>query len=105
MEDSFHDEVNALTRPVRRDLDAAPIASGPLRVAQRRKLGLPDPGRTDRMALAVEPRRRTFEFKVPEPIERQRRATARYVNIHLRLRGVVEGQTRRGQQLSNYPKS
>jgi hypothetical protein len=67
VEDALHDEVNALIRPVRRDLDAAPIATHPVRLAQRRKLSLPDPGRADRMALAVEPRRRPFDSKSQSP--------------------------------------
>ena len=57
------------------------------------------------MALAVEPRRWAFKFEVPEAIQRQRGATGGYVNIHLRFRSVFEGGARRGQQLSNYPKS
>ncbi len=82
VEDPFQDEVNALIRPVRLDLDATPIAADPLRVAQSWKLGLPDPGRADRMALAIEPRRRSFECEVPEAIEREGRATTHGVNIH-----------------------
>ena len=70
VKNAFQNEHNALARPRARDLHAAPIASGPLRVAQRRKLGLPDPGRADRMTLAVEPRRWPFEFEVPEAVER-----------------------------------
>src|SRR3984957_20926162 len=103
VEDPFHDEVDVLVRPVGRDLDATPIAAHPLRVAQSRKSGLPDPGRANRMALAVEPRGRALKFEVPEAIQRQRWATARDVNIHLRLRGVFEERTRRGRELSNYP--
>src|SRR6202034_2449437 len=82
VEDSFHDEMDAPIRPVRRDLDTAAIASGPLSVAQRRKLDLPDAGCADRMALAIEPRRRSFEYEIPEAIEREGRATTYGVNIH-----------------------
>ena len=83
VEDALQNENNALSRPRRRYLDAAAIASSPLRVAQRGKLRLPDPGRADCMALAVETGRWTFEFEVPEAVERKRCAAARDVTIHL----------------------
>src|SRR6185437_6147614 len=86
VEDALQNENNAFSRPFLRDLDAAAVASNPLRVAQCGKLRLPDPGRSDRAPLAVEPRGRTFEFEVPEAVERKRCAASRDVTIHLRLR-------------------
>ena len=105
VEDALHDEKDALARPIRRDLDAAPITSGPLRVAQRRKLGLPDPGRADRMALAVEPRRRAPKSKSQRPSSDSvaRRPAASASHARLRKDSMATDAAQAG--LSKYPKS
>ena len=86
VEDALHHQNDALSRPGRRDLNAAAVSSCALRAAQRRKLGLPNSWRVDCMPVAAKPRRRTFEFEVPEAVKRQSRSAARGVSMHERLR-------------------
>ena len=74
MEHAFHDQHDAATGPIVRDLDPPPVAPDSGGVAKARKLGLPDFRRPNLIALSAQTRGRAFEREVPEAVEAERSA-------------------------------